>query len=170
MTGRLRGTWRLLLKEVSAFGVVGIACFLVDIGLFQVLYGVVGTGAVTAKVLSTLISMTMAYFAHRYWSFSHRARTGLRRETLRFAAVNAATLGLGLAIVWFVRYPLGQADALVLQLANVASIAIGTAVRWLSYRFWVFPAHPHDRPAPLPPVGFRVADGLEGAPVPAQLG
>ena len=63
--------------------------------------------------------------------------------------VNGVTLGLGLAIVAFVRYPLGQEDAVVLQAANVASIGVGTVVRFLSYRYWVFPARrPDDRPAP----------------------
>ncbi|HLM06905.1 MAG TPA: GtrA family protein [Blastococcus sp.] len=141
MTGRLRGTWRLLLKEVSAFGVVGIVCFLVDIGLFQVFYDVVGTGAVTAKVLSTLISMTMAYFAHRYWSFSHRARTEVRREYILFAVINGAALLLGAVVVAIVRYPLGQDSSVVLQTANVTAIVLSTVLRYLAYRRWVFPAH-----------------------------
>jgi len=141
LTGRLRGTWRLLLKEVSAFGVVGIVCFLVDIGLFQVFYDVVGTGAVTAKVLSTLISMTMAYFAHRYWSFSHRARTEVRREYILFAVINGAALLLGAVVVAIVRYPLGQDSSVVLQTANVTAIVLSTVLRYLAYRRWVFPAH-----------------------------
>ncbi|MGZ4508929.1 MAG: GtrA family protein [Blastococcus sp.] len=138
---RLQTTWRLLLKELSAFGIVGAFCFALDVGLFQLLYGVVGTGAVLAKLVSTLVSTTVAYFAHRYWSFSHRARTGLRREYLLFALVNGLTLLLGLGIVAFVRYPLGQEGALVLQAANVISIGLGTVIRYLCYRQWVFPAH-----------------------------
>jgi putative flippase GtrA len=145
LLARLGTTWRLLLKELSAFGVVGTVCFLIDIGLFQVLYAHVGLGAITAKLLSTLTSTTVAYFAHRYWSFSHRARTGLRREYTLFAVVNGLTLLLGLAVVAFVRYPLGQDGALVLQIANVGSIVAGTVLRYLCYRRWVFPAH--DSPA-----------------------
>jgi putative flippase GtrA len=141
---RLSGTWRLLLKELSAFGVVGGLCFLLDVGLFQYLYAVAGIGAVTAKLVSTLVAMTAAYVGHRYWSFSHRARTGVRREYLLFALINGITLLLGLAIVAFVRYPLGQEHALVLQAANVFSIALGTVIRFLSYRRWVFP---ESRPA-----------------------
>ena len=37
--------------------------------------------------------------------------------------------------------PLGQDSALVLQLTNIGVIALGTAIRYLSYRTWVFPAH-----------------------------
>jgi putative flippase GtrA len=147
-TSRLRATWRLLAKELGAFGVVGGACFLLDVALFHVLYAVVGTDAVLAKLLATLVSMTAAYVGHRYWSFSHRARTGVRREYLLFAGVNAVTLCLGLAIVALVRYPLGQESALVLQVANIASICLGTVIRYLSYRTWVFPAqHPETVPS-----------------------
>jgi putative flippase GtrA len=59
--GRAGSTWRLLLKELSAFGVVGLLCFVVDLGLFQLLYAHAGTGAVTSKLMATLVSMTLAY-------------------------------------------------------------------------------------------------------------
>ena len=148
MTGRLGTTWRLLVKEIGAFGIVGAVCFLLDVGLYQLFYAHLGVGAVTAKLLSTLISMTAAYVAHRYWSFSHRARTDVRREYLLFAAINGGTLLLGLAVVWFVRYPLGQESVLVLQIANVTSIVISTVLRYLAYRTWVFPAHRAEEPLP----------------------
>ncbi|MSW65409.1 MAG: GtrA family protein [Actinobacteria bacterium] len=140
-------SWQLLVKEVGAFGVVGAVCFVIDLGTFQLLYAHLGWGAVTAKLVSTLISMTIAYVAHRYWSFSHRARTGVRREYLMFAAINGATLVLGLLVVALVRYPLAQDSAVVLQIANVGSIALGTVIRYLSYRRWVFPAEPLSSPA-----------------------
>ena len=141
---RLARTWRLLLKEISAFGVVGAFCFVLDIGLFQLLYVHLGVDAVLAKFCSTVVAVTVSYFGNRHWSFSHRARTGLRREYTLFLAINGITLLLGLFIVWLVRYPLGQEGALVLQLANIGSIALGTVLRFLSYRRWVFldPANP----------------------------
>lgn len=147
-------TGRLLLKELGAFGVVGAVCFAVDVGLFWVLYAQAGLSAVAAKLVATLVAMTLAFLGHRYWSFSHRARTGVRREYLLFAVVNGVTLLQGLAIVWFVRHPLGQESALVLQLANVGSIALGTVIRFLAYRRLVFPsavpavAAPAGRPQP----------------------
>lgn len=133
-------SWRLLVKELSAFGVVGAACFVLDLGVFQLLYAHAGVGAVTSKFVSTVLATTVAYVAHRYWSFSHRARTGVRREYLLFLVINGATLLLGLVVVAVARYPLGQEGTLVLQIANVGSIALGTMVRWFAYRRWVFPA------------------------------
>ena len=135
---RLSSGWRLLAKELSAFGVVGGMCFVLDVGLFQLLYGHLSVGAVTAKLISTLVATTAAYFGNRHWTFSHRARTGLRREYLLFAAVNGVTLVIGLLVVWLVSGPLAQDSALVLQLANVGSIVLGTILRFISYRRWVF--------------------------------
>jgi putative flippase GtrA len=134
----LRDTWRVVVKELGAFGVVGLACFVLDLTLFQLLYAEVGVGAVTAKLIATLVSTTVAFVGHRYWSFAHREQTGLREGYLRFAVINGVTLCLGLAIVATARYGLQHESALALQVANIASIVIGTALRWLAYRRWVF--------------------------------
>jgi putative flippase GtrA len=135
---RLRMSWRILVKELSAFGVVGAVCFVLDLGIFQLLYAHLGLGAVSSKLVSTVVSMTVAYFAHRFWSFAHRARTGIKREYTIFFVVNGLTLLMALAVVALVRYPLGQDGALVLQLANIGSTAIGTLIRFVCYRKWVF--------------------------------
>ena len=140
-------TWRLLLKELSAFGVVGAVCLVIDLGLFQLLYAHAGIGAVTSKLITTLISMTLAYLGHRFWSFSHRARTGVRREYTIFFMVNGVTLLLGLVMVAAVRYPPGQDGALALQITNLVSIGLGTIIRFLAYRRWVFVAA--DAPAAI---------------------
>ncbi|SDG09246.1 GtrA family protein [Klenkia brasiliensis] len=136
---RTGATWQVLVKELGAFGVVGGVCFVIDIGLFQLLYAHAGWGAVSAKLVSTVVSMTVAYLAHRHWSFSHRARTGARREYTLFAVINGVTLLLGLALVALARYPLGHEDPWVLQVVNVGSIALGTVVRYACYKRWVFP-------------------------------
>lgn len=140
LVARLFASWRILLKELSAFGVVGAVNFALDVTIFQLMYAVVETDALLSKIVSTSITTTTAYFMHRHWSFSHRARTGLRREYPIFFLVNALTLALSLAMIGVVRYPLGQTDALILQLTNIASIAIGTVIRFTAYKRWVFPS------------------------------
>lgn len=131
---------RRRIRELTAFGVVGGVCFLIDVGVFHLTYVYTDLDAVLSKLLATTVSMTAAFVGHRFWSFSRRARTGLRREYLLFAGINGLTLLLGLAIVAVVHHPLGQESAWVLQAANVTSIAVGTVVRYLAYRRWVFPA------------------------------
>jgi putative flippase GtrA len=142
----------VLLKELSAFGVVGAVSFVVDVSLFQLLITQTEVGAVTSKLFAALVSTTTAFLGHRFWSFSHRSHSRLHRDYVRFALVNGATLLLSLGIVAFVRYPLGQEGALALQAANVTSIAIGTVVRFLVYRSWVFPARVDHGPAETPPL------------------
>jgi putative flippase GtrA len=131
---------RRRLRELGAFGVVGGIAFVVDISLFQLLYGYLDVGAVTAKTLATLVSMCVAFLGHRNWAFAHRDRTTIRRSFALFALVNAGTLVLGAAIIWFVRYPLDQERLLIIQAANIASIGLNSVVRYLAYRRWVFPA------------------------------
>jgi putative flippase GtrA len=137
------GRARRRLKELGAFGVVGGIAFVVDIGLFQLLYGYLEVGAVTSKTLATLVSMSVAFLGHRNWAFAHRDKTTIRRSFGLFALINACTLVLGAAIIWFVRYPLDQERLLVVQAANIASIGLNSVLRYLAYRRWVFPAAPH---------------------------
>ena len=111
-------------------------------------YATLGVGAVSAKLASTLVSMTVAYIGHRFWSFSHRSALRGHRGYLLFALINGLTLLLGLAGVAVVRYAWGQESALLLQLTNVATIAIGTVIRYVSYRRWVFPERVEDPTEP----------------------
>jgi putative flippase GtrA len=128
---------RQLVKEIGAFGLVGGVAFLLDLGIFQLLYSH-GVGAVTSKAVSTVVAMTAAYLGNRYWSFSHRSTTSVRREFLVFAVINGVTGLLNLAVVAFVRYALHQDSTVVLQAANVIGIGAGTIIRYGSYRKWVF--------------------------------
>jgi len=129
----------VFLKELSAFGVVGAINFGLDVTIFQLMLEVVGADVLLSKIVSTTITTTTAYFMHRHWSFSHRARTGLRREYPIFFLVNALTLLLSLAMLAVVRYGLDETDVLILQVTNVASIAVGTVIRFTAYKRWVFP-------------------------------
>src|SRR6266516_3163997 len=88
---RLRGSWRIVLKEIAAFGVVGAAALVIDIGLFNLLLHQ-HIGVLTSKGISTGAATAFAYFGNRHWSFSHRARTGLGRETSFFFGINLLAL------------------------------------------------------------------------------
>ncbi len=160
---------RRRLKELGAFGVVGAFAFVIDVGLFQLLYGHLDVGAVTSKVLATLVSMTVAFLGHRNWAFAHRDKTTVRRSFSLFALVNGGTLALGAAVIWFVRYPLEQESVLVIQVANIASIGLNSVVRYLAYRRWVFPALAGAAPGPRPPAS-PAATVPDGGAVPVDPG
>lgn len=142
----LRQSWRILLKELAAFGVIGAIAFVMDVGIFAWLSH---DGALKAKALSTLVSTTFAYFGNRYLSFSHRARTSIGRETTFFFGINLVTLAFSeLAIALFV-YGFGYGHASgVVFLVNLVTIGLGTVFRFWAYKRFVFlhpdRVHEHD--------------------------
>src|SRR4051812_10202733 len=151
----LRSSWRILLKEVSAFGVVGGLAFVIDIGLFALL---APYGALKAKAVSTIASTTFAYFGNRHWSFSHRARTSIGRETSYFFGINMVTLIFSeLAIALFVYgFDYGHTSTMVF-VVNVATIGLGTIFRFWAYKRFVF-LHPDRVHAPDAALDVELAE------------
>jgi len=139
LSAQLRSQWRILLKEVAAFGLVGAVGFVIDVGLFNVFFS---DGQVIAKTISTCAATAVTYFGNRYFSFSHRARTGIGRETSIFLGINLITLFVSLAMIAVFEYPLHfKHHVLAMNLVNIASIVIGTVFRFWSYKRFVF-LHP----------------------------
>lgn len=146
LRAHLRSSWRILLKEVTAFGMVGALGFVIDIGLFNLCFNL---GQVIAKCISTFVATGVTYFGNRHFSFSHRARTGIARETSLFMGINVAALLFSIAVIAVFEYPLHyKHDVLVMNLANLATIAVGTVFRFWSYKRFVFlhpdKVHAHD--------------------------
>ena len=138
----VRSSWRILLKELTAFGLVGCLAFAIDIGIFTALTQGGDFGSLKSKAVSTVVSTTFAYFGNRHLSFSHRARTGLKRETGFFFAINGVTLVLSEAILALFVYGFGYAhNSSMVALVNVATIALGTVFRFWAYKRFVF-LHP----------------------------
>ncbi len=144
----MRATWRTVLRELSAFGIVGTINFGVDIAVFNLCSLVLDMDPLVSKALATIVSATSAYFMHRHWSFSHRARTGFRREYSLFFLFNAIALVVGLVIIAVTQYGFDRTDALALNIANLIAIGVGTGFRFWVYKRWVFPRHP-DLPVSL---------------------
>jgi putative flippase GtrA len=142
----LRTSWRILLKEVSAFGLVGAIAFVIDVGLFAALSSY---GALKAKAISMVASTTFAYFGNRYLSFSHRARSTIGRETSFFFGINLITLIFSeLAIGLFVYgFDYGHTSRMVFGV-NIVTIGIGTIFRFWAYKRFVFrnPDKVHAKP------------------------
>lgn len=150
----LRASWRILLKELTAFGVVGAVAFAIDIGLFTWL---APHGALKAKAISTVVSTTFAYFGNRHLSFSHRARTGIRRETSFFFGINLVALVASELVLAFFVYVLGYGHSSgVVFVVNLVTIGLSTVFRFWGYKRFVF-LHP-DRLAARAAEGRRDLD------------
>jgi putative flippase GtrA len=136
---QVRTSWRILLKEITAFGAIGLVCLVVDLSLYNLLSPI---GWLKAKCISTIVATTLAYLGNRHLSFSHRARTSLARETSFFFAINLITLVVSELVLALFAYPLNQRhDHLVMNLVNLATIGVGTIFRFWSYKRFVF-LHP----------------------------
>jgi putative flippase GtrA len=135
----LRSSWRILLKEITAFGLVGAITLVIDLTLFNLL---VHHGPLKAKCVSTVVATTIAYFGNRHLSFSHRARTTIGRETSFFFGINLITLVFSELVLALFAYPLNQRDDhLVMNVVNLGTIGMGTLFRFWSYKRFVF-LHP----------------------------
>ncbi len=137
----IRGSWRILVKEIAAFGIVGFIALGLDVGIYNLLL-THDIGVLTSKLISTVVATTFAYFGNRYFSFSHRARTTLGRETSFFFGINGlALIGGELALAFFA-YPLHyKYDHLVMNIVNLFTIGFGTIFRFWAYKRFVF-LHP----------------------------
>lgn len=145
----LRGSWRILVKEVAAFGVVGALGFIIDVGLFNLFLHTTHS-PVIAKTISTTVATVVTYVGNRHLSFSHRARTRLGREAGFFFLINLIALVFSLVVFWIFSHPLGyRDDQFVLNVVNLFTIGLGTVFRFWSYKRFVF-LHPDRVAAGLP--------------------
>lgn len=148
LSAYLRGSWRILAKEIAAFGMIGIIALAIDLSVYNLLFSH-HIGVLTSKLISTVVATTFAYFGNRYLSFSHRARTTLGRETTYFFAINGITLVISELILAIFAYPLGlKFHQVEMNIVNLFTIGLGTVFRFWAYKRFVF-LHPD-----------RVAHGL----------
>src|SRR5699024_9159865 len=125
--------------EISAFGLVGLISLVVDLSIYNAL---APHGWLKAKLVSTLVGTTIAYFGNRNLSFSHRARTGLARERSYFFGINFVVLIVSELILALFADPLHFGDgAGAMNVVNLGTIGLGTGFRVWSYKRFVFP-HP----------------------------
>jgi putative flippase GtrA len=143
--------WDRLVRYALKFGVVGLVGYVVDVGLFNLLrLGFFGSDhalqePIGAKVLSVSVAVIVTWFGNRYWTFREHRRANYLLELGEFAAVAAGGLLIGLLCLWVSHYALGF-DNLVADniAANVVGLVLGTAFRFLLYRFWVYGHHRKD--------------------------
>jgi putative flippase GtrA len=145
ITVLLRGqTFREWFVEFVQFCVVGLGSYIVDVGLFNLLAhgGFVtlpGDPSMTAKVISVTISVIFSWIMNRLWTFRKSRNDDKTREFVIFVLVNLGGMLIALACLWFSRYVLGLRSQLADNIsANVVGLVLGTAFRYVMYRYVVF--------------------------------
>jgi putative flippase GtrA len=131
--------------QIAQFGLVGGLGFLVDLAVFNLLRATVlhpdavDAGPLLAKAASTLVAIAVNWVGNRYWTFGGQRTTRRRREALEFLAVSLLGMGIGLACLYVSHYVLGLRSSLADNVsANVIGLGLGSAVRFVLYRQWVY--------------------------------
>ena len=165
---KLYERFRLLIHEGAKFAIIGGTGVLIYNAVNGFLHFKVHTGPLTAATVAVIVTTIISYVANRYWSFRHRERTTVPRETLMFFFLNGVGLLIQWAVVGFTYYGIDQHGKLSNFIANNTGIVLGTLFRFWSYRKWVWAA---PQPAPdghevldpvlTPGAGSRAATGDE---------
>ncbi|HUK71365.1 MAG TPA: GtrA family protein [Streptosporangiaceae bacterium] len=147
--------FRHLIDEAAKFGVVGVVGVVITNGGYGVLHNTFGMGPVTSTTIATIVATAVSFVANRYWSFRHRERTGVARETVIFFILNGFGLLIQDAVVAFNFYILGnQHNKAAGLIALNVGIALATLFRFWSYRKWVWLAS-------APPAGDLAEGGVQ---------
>jgi putative flippase GtrA len=152
---------RRLVAQVAKFGTIGVLAYVVDIGTYNLLVFGGGEGPLhdkplTAKTLSTLLAMVVAYIGNRQWTFRAHGRHGVPREVGLFVLANLGGLAVTLLPLALSRYVLDLRGPLADNLSgNVIGVGLGTIFRFWAYRTWVFPPQPAPGGDATEPVGAQ---------------
>lgn len=128
-----RARFWFLAKEAVRFCVVGLSGLaLTDCGANLLRYKV-GLGGLVSFAIATVVATALTYIASRYWTFRHRERTGVGRETAAFFAVN----GIGILIsegCIELTYLLHGDSGLAYNLALNGGAGLASLFRYWSYK------------------------------------
>lgn len=143
--------WERLVRYALKFGVIGIIGYVIDVAVFNVLrLGALGVGhfwqgPIGAKIISVALATLATWFGNRYWTFREHRRRNFALELLEFAAVSIGGLLVGLLCLWVSHYVLGFDNLVADNISsNVIGLVLGTAFRFLLYRYWVYGHHRKD--------------------------
>ncbi|WP_145033670.1 GtrA family protein [Micrococcus luteus] len=136
---------RALIRQLGAFGVVGLVGLIVDVGVFNVLRATllspdaVSGGVLIAKTVSTLAAIVVNWVGNRMWSFAGQRTVRPAREFAGFLSVSLLGMIVPLVCLWISHYALGLTSVWADNVStSVVGLILGAALRFVLYRRWVF--------------------------------
>lgn len=92
-----------------------------------------------AKVISVSLAVIFSWVVNRLWTFRDKRSNAKTREFTMFVLVNLGGMLIALACLWISRYGLGLRSQVADNIsANVVGLLLGTAFRYVMYRYVVF--------------------------------
>lgn len=134
-------------SELGRFAVTGVAAYVTDVAVFNVLLLGTPTPSAWCKVISSLVAIAVAFAGSRWFTWRDRRSDRPGREYALFLLASVLAAGLQIACLLVSRELLGLRSSIADNVsANVVGMALATAFRFWSFRTFVFPA-PRPQPA-----------------------
>ncbi len=137
-----------LRSEIVVFGLVGLAGFVTDVGVFNLLRyagepAILEHQPLTAKIASVAVAMLVTYLGNRHWTWRGRSREKRHHEIMLFVVFNLVGMGIAVVCLGFSHYLLGMTSPLADNVsANGVGLVLGTIFRFWAYRTHVFASEP----------------------------
>ncbi|MFC3495917.1 GtrA family protein [Glycomyces rhizosphaerae] len=135
--------------ELIGFAGVGGFAYLVDIGLFNLMYIGLDWPDWSAKIISAVVAMTVAFFGNRHWTWrERRGSAAAHRQYALYFFFNGIGLLIAMACLWANSglaqvWPQYFDNELAVNIAaNVFGVGLGSIFRFFAYRTWVFRHRP----------------------------
>ena len=162
---------RAVVRQLTKFALVGGVGFVVDTVAFTLLRltPAFATSPLKAGVISTVLAIIANWIGNRYWTFGpHRSTRGVL-EAVEFGVVSVLGMLVALGCLAFSHYVLDLRTVLADNIAkNVVGLVLGSAIRFVLYRHWVYHPNRRHRVGEQPAASAdRVAESASARDVPA---
>jgi putative flippase GtrA len=132
-----------LARQLTKFALVGGVGFVVDTVSFTLLRltPAFHTSPLKAGIISTILAIAANWIGNRYWTFGPHRSTRGAAEAIEFVAVSVLGMLVALGCLAFSHYVLDLRTVLADNISkNVVGLVLGSVIRFLLYRHWVY--HP----------------------------
>lgn len=143
--GRSFGRLNLSFYQFSKFASVGSLNFFIDVGILNLLMGVLGVYSgvlfILFKTLASIVAALNSFFWNKYWTFRTHGRPTIK-EAAEFYGVSIVGGIINIAVASFIVNATQRPEAVSAPLwANIAAVtAIGASFLWnfFGYKNFVF--------------------------------
>jgi putative flippase GtrA len=135
-----------LTRQLTKFALVGGVGFVVDTVTFTLLRltPAFEGSPLKAGIISTTLAIAANWVGNRYWTFGPHRSTRGAAEAFEFVVVSVLGMLVALGCLAFSHYVLELRSVLADNISkNVVGLVLGSAIRFLLYRHWVY--HPRRR-------------------------
>ena len=137
---------RAVVRQLTKFALVGGVGFVVDVTTFTLLRltPAFEGSPLKAKILSTVLAIVANWIGNRYWTFGPHRSSHSVMEAVEFGVVSLLGMLVALGCLAVSHYVLDLRTLLADNLSgNVVGLVLGSALRFVLYRHWVY--HPGRR-------------------------